>query len=153
MKIEFFVAGNPIPQGSMKAFMPKGARFPVVTHNKTADLKSWRGVVAYSARDAMSRSGALMIVSGPVSVKIDFLLHRPRAHYGTGKNADKLKPNAPAYSVSKPDIDKLERAILDALTGVVWTDDSQVAHVEKWKHYSQETGAVIVIQTLDSNPI
>jgi len=29
--LTFFVPGIPAPQGSMRAFMPKGARFPVVT--------------------------------------------------------------------------------------------------------------------------
>ena len=37
--------------------------------------------------------------------------------------------------VTKPDIDKLARAILDALTGIVFEDDSQVTTLVCWKGF------------------
>ena len=50
--------------------------------------------------------------------------------------------------IQRPDIDKLERAILDSLTGVIWEDDSQVIKVYKHKRRArpdEEIGAEILI--------
>jgi crossover junction endodeoxyribonuclease RusA len=49
--------------------------------------------------------------------------------------------------IKQPDIDKLLRMLLDALTGIVWADDSQVAWVTMNKSYAwnDKPGAVIVV--------
>ena len=143
--IEFFVPGTPVSQGSMKSFVPKGARFPVVVHSKNSELQSWRGIVAHTAINQMTRMSAKMIISGAIKIKMVFVLRRPKSHYGTGKNSRTLKPLAPMWHDHKPDLDKLQRSILDALTGVVWTDDSQVSQIDAVKMYGVETGVLINI--------
>jgi len=55
-----------------------------------------------------------------------FVLNRPKAHYGTGKNARMLKPSAPTEPTVKPDLIKMARAVEDAMSGIVYKDDSQV---------------------------
>lgn len=67
------------------------------------------------------------------AVAMAFRLARPKAHYGTGRNAGKLKPWARSLRhVSTPDLDNLIKAALDALgdwdgcPALVWCDDSQV---------------------------
>ena len=60
----------------------------------------------------------------PVSVKLEFVMRRP-------KSAPK-RTTPPA--TKKPDLDKLTRAVFDAITSAgVWDDDSQVvdAHISK----------------------
>jgi Holliday junction resolvase RusA-like endonuclease len=55
------------------------------------------------------------------------------------------------WHVSKPDIDKLLRAVLDPLTGIVMVDDSRVAYVTASKRYAidgEPTGAMISLCTL-----
>ena len=49
---------------------------------------------------------------------------------------------------TKPDLDKLERAIGDALTGIVFRDDSQIAWWSVWKVYGEPARAHIEIATL-----
>jgi Holliday junction resolvase RusA-like endonuclease len=44
-----------------------------------------------------------------------------------------------------PDLDKLIRAILDALTGVVWRDDGQVVDIVASKVYADTPGVDVVI--------
>ncbi|MCR4339570.1 MAG: RusA family crossover junction endodeoxyribonuclease [Gemmatimonadaceae bacterium] len=56
-------------------------------------------------------------------------MQRPAGHYGTGRNAGTVRPCAPEWPTTKPDADKLTRALLDALTGVAYVDDSQVVHL------------------------
>lgn len=76
-------------------------------------------------------------ISGPVLVEVRFYMPRPAYHFGKGSNASVLKFGAPAFPDSKPDLDKLLRAILDGVTaGGAINDDSQVVSVECIKRYA-----------------
>lgn len=99
-----------------------------------ARLRSWRQDVASAASEAMDNERPWQ---GPVMVVLNFFLPRPKAHYGTGRNAETLKPSAPAYPSTHPDIDKLTRSVLDALTGIVFHDDRQVVMLQVGKFYGQ----------------
>ena len=68
-----------------------------------------------------------------VLVTLGFMFARPKSHYGTGANAREIKRSAPAYKSTRPDLDKLVRAVLDSLTGIVFVEDSQVAGLSAWK--------------------
>ena len=63
---------------------------------------------------------------GALAAIYQFYLPRPNSHFRTGKNAKRIKDNAPLYHVVKPDATKLIRAAEDALTGVVWRNNAQV---------------------------
>ena len=118
--ITFTVIGHAQPQGSTKAFMPKGARYPVVTSDNP-NLKQWRHLVAYAAMQ--QPVGGLL--RGGVHVTLDFALQRPKS-----------LPKRACQHLKKPDIDKLARAALDALTGILYHDDSEVVRLEVTKRYA-----------------
>lgn len=120
--LTFSVPGKPVPQGGMRAFAKGNKAF--VTHSKPKELGDYRARVALAANEAGAH-----IVGGPVHVEATFVFPRPKAHFGTGKNGETLKPSAPYSVVTKPDADKLLRSLLDALTGVCFVDDSQVVEV------------------------
>lgn len=65
-----------------------------------------------------------------VALRVDFcfVFPRPSSHYGTGKNANKLKPSAPAshFHIQRPDVDNLRKFCMDAMSGIFWHDDRQV---------------------------
>lgn len=133
----FTVFGVAQPQGSAKAFMPKGARFPIVTSDNP-QLKGWRQLVAQAASQALE--GAGQFEDGPVRLVAEFHLPRPKA---LGKKA--------RAHMTRPDVDKLARAIGDALTGVVWRDDSQVVQLKVSKCYAgvgESPRAVIAVTPL-----
>ena len=113
MSGQLFIPGTPIPQGSTKAFMPKGGRFPVVTSDNPK-TKPWRADVAGHVRGAIGPG--IVYPDGPVSVGCVFVMPR---------RAAEPKRVTPPHT-RKPDLDKLLRAVLDALSGLVFTDDSQV---------------------------
>jgi Holliday junction resolvase RusA-like endonuclease len=138
--IAFTAHGKPETKGSTRAFMVAGR--PRIT-NDNPRAKTWAGVVSSAAYEATG--GRLL--SGPLSVRIVFYLQRPKAH----SNKRGLRPDAPTHSASKPDVDKLARCALDALTGVVFGDDSQVARLEVEKRYTSEvTGATFEVLGLVS---
>lgn len=84
----------------------------------------------------------------PVRVDVDFIFPRPKSHYRTGKNAHILREDAPNYHTSTPDLDKLQRAIGDALTGSVVRDDKQIAVWSVTKTYGAKAGADITVAPL-----
>lgn len=129
--ISFIVPGKPAPQGSMVAAISKTTGRVFMKSGNEKALRAWRRDVAASA----IRVGAELI-EGPVRVDVAFTLQRPKSHYRTGKNARLLRDSAPALPTTKPDVDKLLRAVLDALTGIAFVDDAQVTQTVATKSYA-----------------
>jgi Holliday junction resolvase RusA-like endonuclease len=137
---EFFVRGLPIPQGSKNAYV-RGNRAVLVEVNHRK-LHKWREAVAAEAAVVCDPG---FPNDGPAAVYLDFRFPRPASHYGTGANAGKLKASAPAEKMTTPDIDKLARAVLDALTGTFFDDDKRVTMLHCRKTFSTHPGVNIII--------
>lgn len=92
----------------------------------------WRERVALAAH-----SHGFEVLTGPVSVELEFIRTRP---------VSTPKSRTPP-AVKKPDLDKLSRAILDALTGIAFGDDSQVTHLCATKRLAEigETPGVRIL--------
>ena len=93
------------------------------------------------------------MLEGPLQVSFGFDLARPKSHFGTGRNAGKLKASASQWVGNAPDLDKLIRAVMDAITdsGVWWFDDGQVAQLSASKKYCSEgevPGVTVAIMEL-----
>jgi Holliday junction resolvase RusA-like endonuclease len=73
----------------------------------------------------------------PLEVIIFLYFSRPKSHYGTGRNAGKLKDSAPYWKESAPDRDNADKILLDALKGMFWRDDSIVVAGPVIKQYSE----------------
>jgi crossover junction endodeoxyribonuclease RusA len=96
---------------------------------------------------------------GPVEISMTFFLDRPKNQYRTGKHAAELRPDAQMFPASMPDVDKLARLILDALTGIAWKDDGQVVILTAIKRYADTApcgitgpGVWITIQGAEPKP-
>lgn len=118
-EIRFTVLGRALPQGSKNAFKA-GNRVVLVEASK--GLKPWRSVVALEAKLTMDEVQDQSLIEGAVAVEILF-------QFVPGKTVKRKE------MTTKPDVDKLSRAILDALTGVCWKDDSQVVELRVRKQY------------------
>lgn len=86
---------------------------------------------------------------GAVAVRLVFYIHRPTSHLRADGS---LKPSSPSRPHSKPDVDKLSRAVLDSMTGAhVWADDSRVVDLHVSKHYvADEADAGFRIEVVDA---
>lgn len=132
-RIAIRVIGTPIPQGSKVAnHFGHGVR-----DANDAKLRPWRKHVTAQAVDQFRY---LQPYTGPVRIWIRFTFTRPPSHFGTGRNAHRLRTTAPHYPGPRcGDVDKLARAILDALTDAeVWGDDTQVVDLRARKFYAGE---------------
>jgi Holliday junction resolvase RusA-like endonuclease len=126
MTLHFRVYGDAQPQGSAKAFIPKGWSRPIITSDNPKN-KGWRQLVAEAANQAL---GALkpadraLLLEG-VRLSLAFYLPRPKS----------LPKRATAHTKA-PDLDKLVRSCCDALSQIVFRDDSQVCELVAVKHYA-----------------
>lgn len=120
--LTFWVAGRPVQQGSMKHV--GGGR---MVHSNAVGLRVWRDLVALSA---VSACGDWKASKGdPVFLQVDFYLPR-------GKTVTRVLPTV------TPDLDKLVRAVGDALTGSVIHDDAQIVSIVVSKHYASSVDNV-----------
>ena len=144
--IEIRVYGIPAPQGSKTVSRWGGLR------ESSKAVGPWRTEVGYASRQAFAGPP----LSVPVELHVTFYFPRPKSHYGTGRNAEKLKASAPMHCTSSRhgDIDKLCRSTLDGLAvrsgGSVITDDSLVVELICSKQYASaeiQPGALVLIRT------
>lgn len=138
--ITFFVPGTPAPGGSKRAFINRRTGRAIVTDDCKRN-KPWRERVAWTAREHYDGAP----ISEPLSVMWTFVMPRPKSHYRTGKHAGELRSDAPTYHTKKPDATKLVRAAEDALTGIIWTDDSVIACQTAIKIYGDTPGCEVSI--------
>ena len=122
-RVRFIVAGLPVPQGSLRPVPGRGrlaGRTMLVPDNE-AELHRWRRHVAQSCSMVYSRPAT----STAWSVRLVFTLPRPLSV------SSRRRP----LPTVRPDLDKLVRAVLDALTGVLFADDAQVVALIATKAY------------------
>lgn len=133
---EFTVVGTPVPQGSMRSFERAGRTF--TKSSNAGPLEKWRGDVrnAFTSTIVM----AWTIRTQPISMRLTFRVARPKSHF---LPANSKRPEAVLrssgvadYVTGAPDIDKAARAVLDALTGLLYEDDSLVVVLGAVKRYA-----------------
>lgn len=152
--IKFFVPGLPKPGGSKTAmpirnratgeYLTKNGRL-IINMVETSDNKDWKASAKQFAQEATKSLGGFSPLTQAVILRITFVMPRPKAHYGSGKNADKLKESAPQHHLQKPDLTKLIRCLEDALTGVLWRDDVQIIGQDCKKEWGTEPGAHVEV--------
>ena len=129
--IEFMIDGKPIAQKRHR--FAKGH----VYDPSSKDKKEFR-------RQCVKHAPIEPIESA-TSIEVEFCFERPKSHYGTGKNANKLKPSAPEFHTRKPDADNCLKACMDALNGLFWVDDSVIDEVVMRKKWGDKPYTHIVV--------
>lgn len=122
-----FIPGTPAPKGSTKSFSPKGTS-KVITTNANESTKPWQATVSGWVRESI---GPRILYPRPAAVDLAVEFVMPRV---------KSEPKTTRAHTKKPDIDKLARCVLDALTGLVYDDDTQVTSFTKLLKRTAEVG-------------
>lgn len=138
--VSFFTSGDPIPEGSHKYVGYRNGK-PVIVHDNLM-LAGWRMIVERDAKNAAQAAGWEPQHDGPVAVEARFYLPRPK------------RPKFANHAATKPDLDKLVRAVGDALAAHngVLSEDSRIVTWITSKEYvtgDQETGVHITVTALD----
>lgn len=129
------IPGPPQGMGSKRAYC-RGGKAWVVNDNPD-------GLAAWKTRctDALYAVRPEKPYDCAVTVRIDLYVARPKAHYGTGRNAHILKATAPKFPGTGRDIDKVARAVLDCASAAGWwRDDSRVCRLSVRRHWADLHG-------------
>jgi Holliday junction resolvase RusA-like endonuclease len=118
--MKIFIPGEPIAQPRVKVSTQGGFARAYV------DAKHPIHAYKQAIRLAYVNAGG-EVLEGPVSVRIVCLFERPKSH-------SKKRRQDPEPKITKPDLDNVGKAILDALNEIAYNDDGQVYRltVEKW---------------------
>ena len=141
--VSVFIPGTPKPQGSAKWVRSQSTGRPVAKTNH--ELLAWRDRVAGFALEQMAERG-LAVTAEPVALVVRFSFQRPKGHL---RRNGELTRSAPRHHGQRPDLDKLTRAVGDALTGGVVADDSQLVEIhasKAWAATGQPAGVVLEVR-------
>lgn len=134
-----------------------------VMHGNADEVKAWRREVGHAVErqlDHVARGRVPVddvnlvawarsrpcAAGGHVTLGARIAVERPKGHWTSKPGILSSEGERNPEPWHKPDIDKLERALLDALTGLVYTDDAQVTTlvVEKtWAAWGEQPGTVL----------
>ena len=136
-KIKFQVLGDPQAQKRHKHFK-RGSFVKVYDPSEEAKTNFLLTVQEYAPKSPIMTD---------IKLTVWFCMPRPKNHYGTGKNAGKLKDSAPVNHIKKPDLDNLLKFVMDSLggRGIYWKDDAQVYSIIAIKLYHETPRTVIQI--------
>jgi Holliday junction resolvase RusA-like endonuclease len=137
VKICVTVPGEPVPQGSLRS----GGRGQLFYSNASR-LKPYRTNVAAAVREEAGDGHEQW--TGPVTVRVAFTFERPTSHV---KKNGELRAGVAFDKVTAPDLDKLARSVLDAITqSGVYADDAQVVILAAEKAYGPEAETWLEIE-------
>lgn len=153
--ITLHIPGKPRSKGSYRAIQAHGRAF---LKNSDDHLAEWTNLIKLEwqrqMRDRLFEHGESPGPwDTPFMVEVQCRFIRPKCHFGTGRNAGKLKASAPgaACCMRTPDADKILRAVLDALQGFCWKDDRQVVFCSLHKLWADKDITTIKISDLIRN--
>lgn len=156
--IRFTVFGIPQPGGSKRSVpikrgdgsqvMRANGSPMVVVLDANPKATDWKQTVRAAARQAYQGD----LLRGPLIVTMRFYVPRPKWHFGSGRNAGQIKPKAPAFPITKPDVLKLARGTEDACTNVIWADDAQTHSLILSKQYGEPARVEIEIAASAADP-
>ena len=130
-EITFFVPGTPKGKGRPRFSRKSGRAYT------PAQTAAYESTVAYAGHTAM---GGKSLLEGPVGVKMTAVFGIP-ASWSTKRKREAL------HHTSKPDADNIAKCC-DALNGIVWKDDAQVARISISKVYGEVPGLHVFVEAL-----
>jgi crossover junction endodeoxyribonuclease RusA len=129
MHIDLLVEGVPVPQGSFR-HVGNGR---IISANPK--LNTWRDTIAQQ----IATQTAHRLIEAPIRLQLVFTLPRPKS----------VPIGRRATPTTKPDLDKLTRAVMDAISleryCQVIKDDSLVTDLHAAKRYADHTPAGVTI--------
>lgn len=150
--IRFTVPGHPVGKGrarsTLRGFKTKatGKRVPIIGHYTPEKTRAWEG---RAAKLALGARRGMPLIAGPVRLELE-ILHAVPDGWPLWKKA--LALAGAVLPTVKPDGDNVEKAVKDALNGVLWADDVQVVDAAKSKRYAAEPGVRITVTPLPGFP-
>lgn len=120
MRVSFDIPAVPVPEPRKRVRIRKtrdGKAFSQLYTPASDPVNAFKLTARIAAQMQMKKMGPL---EGPLRLDVIFIMPR------TQNQIWKTKPMPRIWHAKKPDFDNLEKALCDALKGLVWLDDSQI---------------------------
>ncbi len=132
-EVRFVVYGEAAGKGSVTSrYVPGRGR--TFSHHPKKTV-NWEALVKRVAQDHVPMGGLL---KGPLEAGLRIYLLKPAS-----------KPKKCVWPEWKPDIDKLVRAVFDAMTGVIYANDAQIVRVvELFKAYGDPPRVEVMVRPI-----
>lgn len=137
-EIKLVIYGEPIAQGR-----PRFARAGKFVHAYDPEKsQNYKQLVRLWATNQLKKIDGFKMFNNALCVGVDFYVGIPTS-WSKKKRMEAacglIRP------VKKPDVDNLYKAVTDALTGLVWVDDSIITDVKIRKRYTANTARVELV--------
>lgn len=139
MTVSFTVYGIAAPAGSKTTGVSNAGKRFVRDSNPAS--QHWKTEVAAAAGKAMEANN-ISLMEGPLQMVLSFYRPRPKGHYGAQM---RVKDSAPSYPTTRPDASKLTRAVEDAMSSIVYRDDSQIVHQQVSKNWGEPARVEVTV--------
>ncbi len=148
MRVELFIEGNPEPE--LRKGIDTRGRKPRTYPRVPKRGGAWKSLVMLATRQRFPGT-----FGDRTLVAVEYLLPRPRYHFRTGRYADQLRPGwVSASHTTKPDLDNLNKALLDSIVrGGGIEDDRFIVELKSRKRYAnpgEPPGAFVTVS--DGSP-
>jgi len=133
--IRIHVRGEPIAQPRPRV-VNIGGRARAISAPRKHPVNDWKRRIMVALATQFDGEP----LDGPLTLDCTFLMPRPKRLYR------KKDPSSKVWHISRPDLDNIIKAVKDALTGIVWRDDSQICelNIRKWHHEKEGHPAAIL---------
>ena len=132
--ITFVVPGEPVAKARARVAL-RGGKVHAYTPKRTEDYER---AVALAAKAA-----AVTRLAGPVALDVVAVFEVPASWSRARREAAIGAPHT-----SRPDGDNIAKAVADALNGIAWDDDSQVAELRVVKVYGAVPCVRVTVRAL-----
>ena len=109
------------------------------------DTKAYEQRIAWLAQQALGEDRASWCKEGAFVVDIKIYktvpVSRPKI-YAQMALAGKIRP------IARPDIDNTMKAILDAVKGILWRDDTQVVGLHTDRYYAETERIIVTVENV-----
>ena len=143
---KFYIPGKPIAKKRPRFVTNTGKDGKSFTRNVNVQQTEegrflWEVLTQWDNKPALT---------GALKLECEFVFERPKSHFGTGRNAGKLKASSPLLcdKVSS-DCDNIEKFCMDSLNRYVYVDDRQIVKLSSEKRWAEdgEIASVVLIFT------
>lgn len=121
--VRFVVEGEPVAQPRHRHAFRNGISMSYIP--KSHPIHAFKQLIRLRCKEQHAA-----MLDGPLIAHMLFLLPRP------GRLIWKTRAMPRTWATGRPDLDNYEKAVMDALNGQLWDDDSQVVELHARKLYA-----------------
>lgn len=141
--IEFTIPGNPQAQGRPRATTRGRGKNKKIMMYDPEDSRNYKQYVALIAQQYAPKT----LYTEQLKVGLKIFREIPKS---TTKKDRALYLAGLKRPITKPDTDNYTKAVLDALNGIIWKDDSQIVDLHAGKYYSDNPRVEITVSEIYS---